>query len=202
MDGSSFEQWKEVNFTDCCELIHGFQFRQEHFTEKGIPIIKIGSLIDNGGLTFKNATYVDEKRKDEFLKFKLEKGDILMALTGGTLGKVSKISKDYGILFQNYRVGKFEPKNNAIKDYIYFILQSTLVQDRVKSLVNEAAQPNFGKQDFDKIHFSIPSVEEQQKIASCLSALDELITAQSDKIEQLQQHKTGLMQGLFPKIES
>ncbi|KAA3620297.1 MAG: restriction endonuclease subunit S [Flavobacterium sp.] len=43
---------------------------------------------------------------------------------------------------------------------------------------------------------------EQQKIASCLSAVDELITAQQEKIEQLQQHKKGLMQGLFPKIES
>jgi type I restriction enzyme S subunit len=41
---------------------------------------------------------------------------------------------------------------------------------------------------------------EQQKIASCLSSLDALITAQAEKIEQLQQHKKGLMQGLFPKI--
>lgn len=201
-DGSAFEQWVEVNFTECCELRHGFQFRQEHFTDKGVPIIKIGSLIDNGGLTFKNATYVDEQRQDEFLKFRLEKGDILMALTGGTLGKVSKISKDYGLIFQNYRVGKFIPKRNAIKDYIYFVLQSTLVQDRVKALVNEAAQPNFGKQDFDKINFYLPSIEEQEKIASCLSAVDELIFAQTDELEQLQEHKRGLMQGLFPKNES
>ncbi len=48
--------------------------------------------------------------------------------------------------------------------------------------------------------FLFPSnPNEQQKIASCLSALDELITAQLEKIEQLQQHKKGLMQGLFPK---
>lgn len=46
---------------------------------------------------------------------------------------------------------------------------------------------------------NIPSIKEQQKIASCLSAVDELITAQQEKIEQLQQHKKGLMQGLFPK---
>ena len=45
----------------------------------------------------------------------------------------------------------------------------------------------------------LPIKQEQQKIASCLSAVDELITAQQEKIEQLQQHKKGLMQGLFPK---
>ena len=41
---------------------------------------------------------------------------------------------------------------------------------------------------------------EQQKIASCLSSLDEVIEAQVAKIEQLKLHKKGLMQGLFPKI--
>jgi type I restriction enzyme S subunit len=50
---------------------------------------------------------------------------------------------------------------------------------------------------------SIPkSKEEQQKIASCLSSLDVLIAAQAERIEQLKRHKKGLMQGLFPKIES
>ena len=46
----------------------------------------------------------------------------------------------------------------------------------------------------------LPSKNEQQKIASCLSSLDALITAQAEKIEQLKLHKKGLMQGLFPKI--
>ena len=201
INNQSYEDWKFVRFTDCCELIHGFQFREEHFTEKGIPIIKIGSLVDNGCLTFNNATYVDEKYRNSFSKFELKKGDILMALTGGTLGKVSRINDDYGLIFQNYRVGKFEPKDNAIKDFIYYILQSSLVQNKVKSLVNEAAQPNFGKQDFDKIEFFLPTIQEQQKIADCLTAVDHLITAQTEKVEQLKIHKKGLMQGLFPKIE-
>ncbi len=48
------------------------------------------------------------------------------------------------------------------------------------------------------LNINIPSPQEQQKIASCLSVVDELITAQKEKIEQLQQHKKGLMQGLFP----
>jgi type I restriction enzyme S subunit len=42
--------------------------------------------------------------------------------------------------------------------------------------------------------------KEQQKISSCLSSLDELISAQAEKIDQLKLHKKGLMQGLFPKM--
>ncbi|SDE85755.1 type I restriction enzyme, S subunit [Mucilaginibacter pineti] len=46
----------------------------------------------------------------------------------------------------------------------------------------------------------IPKPKEQRKIANCLSSLDALITAQTDKIETLKLHKRGLMQRLFPKI--
>lgn len=49
------------------------------------------------------------------------------------------------------------------------------------------------------LKINIPSDSEQLKIAKCLSDLDELITIQAEKIEQLQNHKKGLMQGLFPK---
>lgn len=190
-------EWERVSFTDCCDLIHGFQFRDEHFSEIGFPVVKIGNLLDTGGLTFKNVSYVPEDFKVQFERFILYPNDILMALTGGTLGKVSKIEKNYGVIFQNYRVGKFVPKENAIKDFIYFILQSKVVQARVKSLVNEAAQPNFGKQDFDKIKVGIPSIPEQQKIASFLSAIDEKIQQLTRKKELLEQYKNGLMQQLF-----
>lgn len=54
---------------------------------------------------------------------------------------------------------------------------------------------------FSEIPIPFPSLPEQQKIATCLSSLDDLITAQTQKIELLQQHKKGLLQGLFPLIE-
>ncbi|QNF32257.1 restriction endonuclease subunit S [Adhaeribacter swui] len=59
----------------------------------------------------------------------------------------------------------------------------------------------FSKADLENIELYYPkSKKEQQRIADCLSALDALITAQVEKIEQLKLHKKGLMQGLFPKV--
>jgi type I restriction enzyme S subunit len=43
-----------------------------------------------------------------------------------------------------------------------------------------------------------PSLEEQQKMADCLSSLDNLITAENEKLDALKTHKKGLMQKLFP----
>lgn len=55
---------------------------------------------------------------------------------------------------------------------------------------------------YDKLRectLNLPAIAEQQKIAECLSALDGLISAESDKLESLRAHKRGLMQQLFPQ---
>ena len=57
---------------------------------------------------------------------------------------------------------------------------------------------NISKEVFYGISIPTPQLEEQQKIAACLSSLDELITAQAQKVAALQTHKKGLMQQLFP----
>jgi type I restriction enzyme S subunit len=49
-----------------------------------------------------------------------------------------------------------------------------------------------------KLSLNIPELSEQQKIAACLSSLDDLINAQIKKCDALKLHKKGLMQGLFP----
>jgi len=59
-----------------------------------------------------------------------------------------------------------------------------------------------GQKEFDDISFFVPvNVDEQRKIAATLSSLDEVIAAQAAKIEELKEHKRGLMQSLFPAPE-
>jgi type I restriction enzyme S subunit len=58
---------------------------------------------------------------------------------------------------------------------------------------------NISKETFFSVEILAPSLAEQQKIASCLSSLDELIVAQAQKVEALKTHKKGLMQQLFPR---
>ena len=53
----------------------------------------------------------------------------------------------------------------------------------------------------DQLNIAIPSKKEQQRIADCLSSLDELIAAQTQKINLLKDHKKGLMQQLFPALD-
>jgi type I restriction enzyme, S subunit len=67
---------------------------------------------------------------------------------------------------------------------------------------NEAGGvPSLSKANIAKIEVAVPKPKEQQKIASCLSSIDDLITAQTQKVEALKTHKKGLIQQLFPVVD-
>jgi type I restriction enzyme S subunit len=87
------------------------------------------------------------------------------------------------------------------KEFLYQIIHEDNFVGRVIAKCTGSNYPAINSSDLAKIHLAIPSLPEQQKIADCLSSLDEFITAQAQKIETLKAHKKGLMQGLFPSAE-
>ena len=90
-------------------------------------------------------------------------------------------------------------KKDIINLFFLYLLYSN--ESKLLDLVS-ATGIGAGKldtEDLKRLTIQVPLKKEQQKIASCLSALDELITLQAEKIEQLKLHKKGLMQGLFPR---
>ena len=191
------DDWEVKKFTDCANLKHGFQFREEHFSKTGIKIIKIGNLKYSGELDLEKITFVPSEQLSKFSNFLLHRGDILMALTGATLGKTSIVNTSE-LLLQNYRVGNFYNKPNYSKNYIYYLLQSKFIQKTINKLVNEAAQPNLGKGDFDKFIVPIPpTITEQNEIVTALIDTDELINALQKLVEKKRNIKQGVMQELF-----
>jgi len=166
------ESWKLVKFQEIIELKHGHQFRNYDFVEKGIPVIKIGQCKDDGTLELSNCDFIDNDRLAEFSEFTINKGDLLMALTGGTIGKVTLVDKDYGILVQNYRVGKFVPNEDyCIKEFATLILKSSYFQNLINNNVNQSAQPNIGKEQINQFLLPLPSIAEQQRIVARVETL-------------------------------
>ena len=129
----------------------------------------------------------------------LKKGDYVIALTRPILSgklKISSVDETYHESLLNQRVGKLVTNNNI--SFVYYLIQTSGIIDSISKNIAGNEPPNLSYQQISDIEVFIPKDEEQQKIASCLSAVDELITAQQEKIAQLLQHKKGLMQGLFP----
>ena len=122
----------------------------------------------------------------------LPKGTILIT-TRATIGDVA-ITEEECTTNQGFQ--SLIVKDSEVNLFwLYWILQHK------EELIKRASGSTFkeiGKNEIINIPTLSPLKKEQQKIASCLSSLDKLIQAQIDKIEQLKQHKKGLMQGLFP----
>lgn len=85
-------------------------------------------------------------------------------------------------------------------DFYYQLFVSHMGQKSIRSLVAQGAMPKFNKTEFKELAILVPTtLPEQQKIASCLTEMDNLIAAQGQKVETLKEKKKGLMQQLFPQ---
>ena len=191
------EEWDYGKLSNYVELKHGYQFRKEDFIDCGIPIIKISQISMNGKLELKELTYISNSRENDFKDIIIKNGDILLALSGATVGKVALVKDLNGVYLQNYRVGKLICNNNLVNEYVFHYINSEIFYKQLMKLTNTSAQPNFGKQDMDKILITIPPKKEQQKIASKLSKVDEKIDMYENKKQRLEKLKRGLIQQLL-----
>lgn len=196
-NGNDYPEWEEKKLGEICELIHGYQFKTPDFTKEGIAIIKISNVIGTN-LFLEELSYIDPNRYEEFSRFEIFNGDILMSLTGN-IGRIIEVKNKPFTLIQNYRVGKFVPHNNKeiIKPFLKHLLASDFVFGRFNQLSNQSAQANFGKQDMDKIYVSYPKLAEQIMIANFLSSIDNKINHCSTQIEKMETWKKGLLQMMF-----
>lgn len=122
----------------------------------------------------------------------VNKGDLLVALYGANSGD-SAIAKINGAINQAVLCLQSENSNVFVQNFLLhnreLIIQKYL----------QGGQGNLSGEIIKSIRVPFPSSKEQQKIAACLSSLDDLITAAVERLEGLQQHKKGLLQQLFPR---
>jgi type I restriction enzyme, S subunit len=99
------------------------------------------------------------------------------------------------------RVGKLELlSNSVVEDFIFHMCRAFIKDFVIKQSIG-SDQPFISVTTLYAQIILIPSPDEQKRIADCLSSLDDLITAQTQKIDTLKVHKKGLMQQLFPALD-
>ncbi len=122
---------------------------------------------------------------------------IAVVKDGSGVGNLFLYKKESSLLGTlTYLLSKDEKKYNLT--CLYYLLQTI----DFKPFVKGSGIPHIYFKDYSKLKIYLPTPQEQQKIANTLSSVDKLIETQAEKIAALKAHKKGLMQGMFPKINT
>jgi type I restriction enzyme S subunit len=155
------------------------------------------SPVDISDLRFVTETKTKLTKKGYLLARTIPANSVLFVCIGSTIGKVAQNIYECAT---NQQINAVIPFSGNVNDFIYYLLK--LHSSKISQLAGKQAVPIINKSQFSSVIVKIPlDKEEQQKIADCLSSLDDSITSQTVKVEALKAHKKGLMQGLFPPIE-
>jgi len=126
----------------------------------------------------------------------VEVGDFIISLRSFQGG--IEFSKYRGICSPAYVILRLRHDHSA--DYFrYYLKTERLISQMTKNLEGLRDGKMISYKQFSELGLPVPSLEEQQKIADCLSSLDDLITAEAQKLDALKKYKQGLMQQLFPR---
>ena len=165
---------KKYALSDVCTIVPGFAFKSNEFGSGENIAVKIKD-IEPPSVNIKNAERVCFTPQD---KFRLSKGDYIMAMTGATIGKVGKLQIDAKNVYINQRVCKFNPITSVCdKEYLYYVLSAPSFRNFIYNNVDsKLAQPNIGHPTIYKYTHLFPTdIKEQKLIASVLNNINRKI---------------------------
>ncbi len=180
--------WVENEVGNLCESFSGGtpSTNEKSYYVGNIPFIRSAEIAKQS-----TELFLTEKGLNNSPAKLINKDDVLIALYGANSGDVALAQLD-GAINQAILCLKSENSNS----FIYHFL--TAKKNWIISTFIQGGQGNLSGEIVKSIKLTFPKLKEQQKIADCLSSLDELINSQSQKLEALKVHKKGLMQQLFP----
>lgn len=171
---------------DYCSIKSGFAFKSSWWTDSGIKVIKIGS-INQDNLNLLECSYVDENKINKVNDFKVRAGDLLIAMTGATIGKFAMVPYSSETLLVNQRVGKFFLGNKPVEKlpFIYCTLKQPDVYYEIVNRGQGSAQPNISGSDIMSIPCVIPSKEAIDEFNCINQPLFDLIISNQRENQQL-----------------
>ena len=153
------DRWKHGSLGDLVEFQNGYAFKGEDFKDDGFPVIKIKN-IGNNMVDISDTDFVDSKVANVASKFKLDEGDLLIAMTGATIGKTGFLPFSSKPCYLNQRVGKFLRKKDSNNiHYIFAAIGGDRGLQQVLGLASGAAQPNISGSQILSLKCIVPSKE-------------------------------------------
>ncbi|EAA8408434.1 hypothetical protein F3W62_06225 [Salmonella enterica] len=195
------DAWHSLNLGSCLlkRPEYGVNAPAVPFSKELPTYLRITDIAENGSFIHEKKTSVAKSVTDSNY---LRKGDIVLARTGASVGKSYLYNeKDGALVFAGFLI-RIRPDQKKLNSGFLFQYFKTEKYWKWVSLNSaRSGQPGINGSEYSALPIVLPSMQEQQKIADCLSSLDELIVTETQKLGTLKNHKTGLMQQLFPAMD-
>lgn len=176
------ESWKWVRLREVANVTGGYAFKSTSFCDKGYRVIRISDFNEKG---FINSKIVRHPFDESLTPFLLQEKNIMLCMTGGTVGKSYFVSSLDEPMLTNQRVATIKIII-AIEEYINFVILSPIVQKIIKKSKN-STNDNISMDTINSFPIPLPPLAEQKrivaKIEELLPYIDRYETAWS-KLEQ------------------
>ncbi|QIF94836.1 restriction endonuclease subunit S [Proteus vulgaris] len=139
--------WELGNLSDVTNILSGFAFKSNEFQNSGFGVIKIKNIGNDKSVDICDIQRIDISLAEKAKRFSLKDGDLLMAMTGATVGKFGfLVTENQEPYYLNQRVAKFEAIDESTA-YLYCILNRKITESYIVNTAQGSAQPNISAKD-------------------------------------------------------
>ncbi|WP_262914926.1 restriction endonuclease subunit S [Odoribacter splanchnicus] len=153
------EGWSICKLSKLCKIENGFAFSSNDYKSEGTPLIHISNIVNNS-IDLTDCVYIQNNAEYRFV---VNKGDLLIAMSGATTGKMGVYSFER-TAFLNQRVGNIKILDGSLlsADYRNVYMQSKV--DDILKFAYGGAQPNISASVIGDFDILLPPLEEQKRI--------------------------------------
>ncbi|MBP1644757.1 MAG: restriction endonuclease subunit [Bacteroidetes bacterium] len=201
VDGIDLEHlpdgWRIGTIGDYAKVKSGFAFKSEWWQLDGVPVIKIGS-INNNTIDTNMLDHVSSNIIDKAKNYIVKKADIVIAMTGATIGKFGLIPELNSTILVNQRVGMFDLGNNPIEKvpFLYINLLNDSIQNEIINVGGDSAQANISNGQIESIEMIYPHKELIENFNRSCYPFFELILNKINENQKLMEMKDLLLSKL------
>ena len=167
------EGWCECKLSDVCVFDNGYAFSSDNYNDCGIPLIRISNITNTGSIDLSSCVFIHDVPSNKFI---VKSGDLLIAMSGATTGKMGVYLYEEDALL-NQRVGNLKCTDAMLQQYRNYYMFAK--SDYILKIAYGGAQPNISAKAILDIDVMLPPLNEQHRIVAKI----EEIFAQLDAIE-------------------
>lgn len=189
------DHWTVSNLKHFVDIIGGYAFKSEDYSdENGVPVIRIGDISNTVNVL--SAKKASPKNLDELDRFIIKKGDLLLAMTGATIGKNCMYDSDE-IAYVNQRVAILRGKSSLTQNFLKYFIDTPFFREFISLKCSGSAQENISASEVSELKFPLPTISEQTRIAGFLDhqtgIIDQLIQQKEKLIELLKEKRQAVI---------